>query len=407
MLTTPFAGASRRQIRVASPVEPSGASWLLNCFLELGVMVGHKPVVDRVWRGSNPPLSPNHIWRTKGDSLFELNPKAASLMKFLPALGQRETFRFRDDVGVEYVQDFPPRDPATAPVILMVRDPRDAMYSMFRRLSADLSFAEFVRFPNPQTLLSRPAQWSLFVASWLSGTNVHVVRFEDYKRDAEATLRSALEAVGLRFADDAIAEALRRSSFERAALAERTFRARFPGDHRVANRAGRVGEGRGHPDVLPLIQEIESAAAHELMRLGYQRDAGDRRGTLATSRVNARLLAFFDNVRMPPELVATPPTLAEAEPALFALLAFAHRLDDDLIRRAALPPAEVRVLHDSLAEIARNYAAWLGERLASGRTRYADGSAYFFEHLRLMTRNSVTRVGGERAAGPDLPASPG
>ena len=36
-------------ITFASPVELSGASWLLNCLLELGIKVSHKPAVDTVW----------------------------------------------------------------------------------------------------------------------------------------------------------------------------------------------------------------------------------------------------------------------------------------------------------------------------------------------------------------------
>ena len=106
-----------RRILVASPVEPSGGSWLLNCFLELGIKVGHKPFVDNVWRGSHPRPDANHIWIAK-DGGFELNPKAASLTTFLPILARQTRFSFRDDVEVEYVQDFPARTPDDRSVVL-------------------------------------------------------------------------------------------------------------------------------------------------------------------------------------------------------------------------------------------------------------------------------------------------
>ena len=287
-----------RRILVASPVEPSGGSWLLNCLLELGIKVGHKPFVDNVWRGSHPRPDANHIWIAK-DGGFELNPKAASLTTFLPILARQTRFFFRDDVEVEYVQDFPARTPDDRSVVLIVRDPRDALYSMYRRVAPGLSFEEFLRFPNPATLLDRPAHWTLFVACWLACPDLHVVRFEDYKRDAEATLRRALAALDLHYDDARIADALHQSSFEKAREAEARFRERVPGEHQVANRAGQVGEGRSRPEVQATIAEIEAAASPALQRLGYDVLADTRQRPIRSGAAEPRIPLHLRRHRRP------------------------------------------------------------------------------------------------------------
>lgn len=391
MRAPPLTAGPPKRILVASPVEPSGASWLLNCFLELGIKIGHKPVVDNIWRGSDPRPSADHIWVRKHDDLFELNRKAAVLTKFLPILARQTSFRFRGDVAVEYVQDFPPRSLAADHLVLMIRDPRDSIYSLFRRIAPRFSFEEFLRFPNPQTLLDRPAHWALFVASWLARPDVHIVRFEDYKRDAGTTLRSAIEALDLHFDQDSIAQALHRSSFESAREAERIFRERFPGDVQIANRAGQVGEGRGRSEVRPLIEEIERATATVLAALEYQAKVEPSSDPFAPARLSARFLSFFETVALPAEIAAVPVDLTAAENMLFKLLAFAHRLDADLVDRAAMSPDEARKLHDSLAEFIRKYCEWSAGRIESMRADYSDGSAYFFNRIREM-RQASTRT---------------
>jgi hypothetical protein len=368
-----------KRILFASPVEPSGGSWLLNCFLELGIKIGHKPFVDNVWRGSTPPLPADHIW-IRADGRHVLNPKAAMLVKFLPSLGRQQSFAFRDDVEIDYVQDFASRQPDGRPVILIVRDPRDAIYSMYRRQAPQLTFAEFCRFPNPLTLLDSAAHWALFVGAWLDQPDVHIVRFEDYKRDAEATLRRVLERFDLGGSDEAIRAALDQSSFDKARAAEAAFRARFPGDPQLVNRAGKVGDGSDRPEVQALLPEIERATAPLLRRLGYGvEQAGE--GDFSAARLNAQVLSFFGTVGLPP-FSGPEPDRAEADRHVQELLAFAHRLDGDLIRRAALVPEAARQLIDSLSEFSGHHHAGLAARLTALRREYGDGSAYFFQRIK-------------------------
>ena len=95
------------RVDLSSPAEPSGASWLINCLLELGIKVSHKPVVDNVWRHAEPTPPPDHMCRTAADGSCRLHPKAQVLKKWLPVLSSIESFFFRDDIEVEHVQDLP------------------------------------------------------------------------------------------------------------------------------------------------------------------------------------------------------------------------------------------------------------------------------------------------------------
>jgi hypothetical protein len=377
-------GSPHKRIVVASPIEPSGASWLLNCFLELGIRIDHKPAVERVWRGSVPPPDSGRMWIARDEGRVALNPKAGVLMKFLPALVRRAEFRFRDDVSVEYVQDLPCRRLDERLRVLVVRDPRDAIYSSFRRNDPALTFPEFLSFRNPYTLLDRSANWALFVAAWLALPDIHVVRFEDYKQDANRTLRAVLAKLGLAFDDCAIADAVQRSSFERARDAENAIARQFPNDRQVANRSGKVGEGREHAEVREVLPEIERKTATLLRALGYAGPVPAGYDDFAEARVSAAFLGFFDTVHLPAAIASAPWDLGASQDIVCALLAFAHRLDRDLLIRAALPPAETRALLDSLAGFTLNHAAWLAQRLQTTRSNFGDGSSYFFEQIKQM-----------------------
>ena len=141
------------KLYLASPAEPSGAAWLINCLLELGIKVSHKPVVDNVWRQADPAPPPDHMWQCNSDGSYRLHPKAQLLKKWLPALSRIESFSFREEIEIEYLQDLPALRQVGEPVMLFVRDPRDSLYSMYCRLRPALDYEEFLRLPNPDTLV--------------------------------------------------------------------------------------------------------------------------------------------------------------------------------------------------------------------------------------------------------------
>jgi hypothetical protein len=332
---------------VVSPIEPSGASWLLNCLLELDVKVGHKPCVDTVWRRSRPRPGPEHVWQ-EAEGRFALRPKAALLRKWLPACSRHETFAFQRGLTVHYVQDLPEPHHRDEPVLYFVRDPRDAMFSMYRRVGPDMSCLEYVRFPDPRSLRGRIDHWGLHVRAWAEQPGVRFLRFEDYKRDAAAVLAQALDVLGLEVDPAALANAVRESTFEKAAGAEQRYRRVHPRDREVVNRSGRVGDWRAHPELTECMELVERRVGDVLRRFDYP----------ARAETAAR------------------------EGDVLDLRLFAETVDEATLRGSRLPPDDVVALLDALAHALAGAPDAVRERLAALRARFGDGGAHHFERLR-------------------------
>jgi len=198
------------------------------------------------------------MWRReKGRWL--LNPHELLLRKWLPALSDHESFDFRGDIEVQWMHEWRSDKYADSQIIYFVRDPRDAIYSRYKREGSQLTFAEFAAFPDVSTLLDKVVNWKLFNEGWLSHPRLTVVRFEDYKADAERTLRQVLHALGLEYGPSDIDRAVRNSTYDRAAAAERTYRAEHPDDIQIVNRSGRPMEwqtGIIDHNVVALIESL-------------------------------------------------------------------------------------------------------------------------------------------------------
>jgi hypothetical protein len=109
-------------------------------------------------------------------------------------------------------------------VILLTRDPRDAMYSYYNwRLgfSEEGEHGTFAEFLQRGAVPNRPpvTDWIEFHQAWLeSGTHYTIfaiVRFEDLKTVPHQTIRNLLEILGVARADHEIEHAIERSSFDR------------------------------------------------------------------------------------------------------------------------------------------------------------------------------------------------
>jgi hypothetical protein len=347
------------RILLASPVEPSGASWLINCFLELGLKVDHQPVVGNVWRHLDPAPPSAHMWTREPDGRYRLHPKAQVLKKWLPVLSRREAFAFREDVEVEYVQDLPPARPSGPVVLLFVRDPRDSLYSMYCRMRPQMDYEAFLRFPDPDTLLDRPGHWRYFVEGWLARAGDNWFTFEQYKRDAAALIRRIVERAQVPCEAGALERAVSESSYEKARAAEERYRVEFPGDWEVANRAGRVGDWRQRTDARTGTAFVESRAAPTMRRLGYDCPAPTR----------------------------------ERDPSGDEALALASTLDEPLLRRTNLPNHRIRRLLDTLAARSRDPEA--GPRLRELRQRFEEGSEHQFAQMRdLLVRRRRAKPPG-------------
>jgi len=143
-----------------------------------------------------------------------------------------------------------PREFAAVPlraVVLLVRDPRDAIHSYYQwRLGFSEegergSFAEFLARPGPD---GTPVQdWTAFNAAWSAcpAPISTVLRFEDLKSDPAAAMAKVLTTLGLAVDEARLAEACRRSSFDSMRAHEDAVAG---GDSRRIMRKGQVGEWR-------------------------------------------------------------------------------------------------------------------------------------------------------------------
>ena len=339
--------ANTTSILLASPREPSGSSWLINCLLELGVRVNFKTVVDRVWRSVKNPREPSAMWEPAPDGRWSLHPRADALRKWLPILGDHDTLPFRDDIETLYVQDLPRPEFTGTHSALFIRDPRDAIHSYYRRIQPDMPLDEFVRFPHPETLLDVIDHWRLFAESWMAYEGIHVYRFEDYKADAIGLLSRILQDFGIEPSPEDIARAAAASSYERARDAEERYRASHPRDEEVAMRAGRVGEWKSSADLRELSREIEKRTRPVLIRLGYELHSSD-----------------------------------ESMPQLPDLLKLASTIDADAIRRARFHAREARMLLDNLRVHANLWPEDVRRRIDAARAEFDDGADYHMTRIR-------------------------
>ncbi|GAB1644051.1 sulfotransferase domain-containing protein [Krasilnikovia sp. MM14-A1259] len=131
-------------------------------------------------------------------------------------------------------------------VVLLVRDPRDAVHSYFRwrqgfsESGERGTFDEFLRRPGGSGL-APAADWAAFTSGWADRAGpVHPLRFEDLKHDPLETMRNLLAAVGVLPDGATLRAAVAASSFDAMRRHEDD---RAAGTARVMRR-GLVGEWR-------------------------------------------------------------------------------------------------------------------------------------------------------------------
>jgi len=322
----------RRKVYLVSPREPSGATWLINCLLELGVMTYR--------------YSPAGMWRQERGRWL-LSPHERVLRKWLPALSDHASFAFREDVEVQWMHEWFTAEYAHDEVLYFVRDPRDALYSRYKREAPRLSYAEFAAFPDVYTLLDKVTNWWLYNMTWLTHPRLSVFRFEDYKADAAATLASVLDTLRLEVDSADIERAVRNSTFERAAAAEAAYRAEQPADMQLINRSGQPGEWRAGGSDSAVVDRIEGCCGMLLARFGYAQPS-----TSAAPPVlgrHAARLNFFARLKGL-DIESRGRRDAERDEGAASVAGFAANLTPDLLKRACLPAHELGQLRASVCE---------------------------------------------------------
>jgi hypothetical protein len=289
-----------------------------------------------------------------------LNPVETPLQKWLPALSESSRLIFREGVEVEWTHVWPTRKLAGAKVIYFIRDPRDALFSRYRRESPDASFGEFLHFPDAKTQLDKIETWNLFNEVWLSQPNLGVFRFEDYKRDASVTLRAALRFAGIAASDSAVDDAVAKSRFEQAAAAEKRYREKYGDDTPVINRASLVGSWKD-PGVAGEAADIARRCGHVMARLGYVSGPEARSGA-CSYLPHSGLLRFYRNLDVPAEFWNRPNDGRELS-RVTESVARAMTMSPEDMEKYRLQPYERWQLLTGLQELASALGRRLGRQL--------------------------------------------
>jgi len=369
---------ANRKFLLVSPREPSGATWLINCLLELGV---------KTYRQSARPM-----WRptTLG---FELESHEAILRKWLPALTDHAVFQFSNGIEVEWTHSWPRGAVENIPVIYFVRDPRDALFSRYKREAPEVGFEAFLRFPDAQTLLDKVDTWKLFSAYWLNHPDRDVVRFEDYKLSPEDTLGKVLAFMKLDAKRADILSAIENSTSERATSAEQKYRQEHPEDDQVINRSGRAGEWRNLASEQDAFAEISRRCVELTKALGYgDTQSSNLKPPVLGSPVasfRAGLSSFAERVK----------TIDFAESCLEAI----DRIPGEIPRwplvfaQFCLESHECRMLLESLCEVASNESPELVRPLVQIYGKYGDESDCYWKLYRRTGRRIFLGRAGIKA----------
>ena len=120
---------------IVSPQFPCGAAWLANALLELSI-----PIRD-LWG-----FDTAQEWSRNADGTYTYTASRLPWRQTLASLREGRSFNFREDISPRFSHDWPWQCGISKPVILMVRDPRDALYSEWRRHQRNLGLSSTVPF---------------------------------------------------------------------------------------------------------------------------------------------------------------------------------------------------------------------------------------------------------------------
>jgi hypothetical protein len=211
-------GFDRYDIDLVSPEAPCGAAWLVNCLLELGI-AAWKP-----W-GSDDRAH----WQNLDRFRYRYAGGDNGWSRVLPALSAGREFDFRPDHCVRAHHTWPGLYPAATHRLLFVRDPREALYSAWQRQLRTRADAapDFTAFCMSR-FFHYPISWLdyllLFLRVWRRASErdgAKILRFEDYRRDALATLLDVTGYLGITVKPEAAQRAVDASAVERIEAEDR------------------------------------------------------------------------------------------------------------------------------------------------------------------------------------------
>ncbi|HEY9839369.1 MAG: sulfotransferase domain-containing protein [Candidatus Sericytochromatia bacterium] len=253
--------------QIVSPPLPTGATWLLNCLLELGVRT---TAYGSSWTETPDGSCPGPA------------AKLEVLLWHLPALHRSHGFAFEPDLEVFWDHQLAYAQYPSRKTILFVRDLRDATYSMlWRQLPREDLMREkmlpclqqpYVWDPQIPELFDLPAAdtmayYCLLWQEHLPAEQLLLMHFEDSKADPRGQLKRALAFIGIERSESALSEALERSQLEHFQAIGRLM-VQKTGINKSLHRKGAIQEWK---QVFPpeALSSFDGPTQKSLLALGY------------------------------------------------------------------------------------------------------------------------------------------
>jgi hypothetical protein len=259
-------------VDVVSPQFPCGAAWLANALLELQVPLPH------LW-GFETAAE----WQDVGDGVSRYAAMHGPWRQTLASLWPGREFHFVQGVRPRFTHAFPWQLAPNQRTVWMVRDPRDALYSEWRRhqrnegLSPAIDLPEFLRSPFLGGPVSVVDMLWLHLRAWQAVAQacpeqVLVLRFEDWKKRPVESLATVVRWIGVDACTEALQQACAASDVSRLQAIEQAL-ALDDAQSRQFNRRGAVLEWEGTwprswysamgPEWLPLLHFLGYAPLQE------------------------------------------------------------------------------------------------------------------------------------------------
>ena len=230
-------------VDIVSAQYPCGAAWLANALLELSVPLPH------LWG-----FETREEWDISEDGEWRYVASHLPWRQTLASLRLGCTFRFRDDIRPRFIHSFPFELSRSPRIVLVVRDPRDCLYSEWRRqrqnldLPKSMTFEDFLNHPFFGGPISMVDMLWLHLHSWLAYRQTHpeevyMLRFEDWKGDDIGQLRDLARWLGLSPTSEELERATEASEVTHLQTVEEPLLAFDPGA-RQFNRRGAPEEWR-------------------------------------------------------------------------------------------------------------------------------------------------------------------
>ncbi len=165
------------------------------------------------------------MWERNKENRFELKRHHLSLFSYLPELHRVPSFAFSDDMSFSWSHNWAHEysEFKFDKIFLFARDPRDALFSQYRRISYPGDYEDFLKVPQLPFLLNPIDSWKWFHRIWLSCPDISILQFENFKREPFDSTDKFLRDLNLQFSQSQIEYAIESSRIENAKKAQEAY----------------------------------------------------------------------------------------------------------------------------------------------------------------------------------------